>query len=952
MTQRSVITQNTAMARVLFRELPRLFPSAEVYQNVPLSLLLLNPNAVHSLGLFWAWAGIPKAAGTVLLGALFVRPVFCVIQTFGVEEPCKTVEDLTSGAVMAQVLQKIDVVYFNDSWISRIKPDVGDNWRLKISNLKKILKGILDYNHEVLGQQINDFTLPDVTLIGEHSDAAELGRMLQLILGCAVNCEQKQGRWSSPSSPEYIQTIMMMEESVQHVVMTAIQELMSKESPVAGGSDSYVDLDRQLKKTLDELNDALASKEEIAQRCHELDMQVAALQEEKSSLLAENQVLMERLNQSDSIEDLNSPAGRRYLQLQTQLEQLQEETFRGSESARSQLSWECQTLPFPRAPASISPIPALPQWRLEAAKDDYRIRCEELEKELLEVKGQNEELTSLADEAQSLKDEMDVLRHSSDKVSKLEAQVESYKKKLEDLGDLRRQVKLLEEKNTSYMQNTVSLEEELRKANSARAQLDTYKRQVVELQNRLSEESKKADKMEFECKRLKEKVDSLQKEKDRMRTERDSLKETIEELRCVQAQEGQLTSGLVPLGSNEGSDSLAAEIITPEIRERMIRLQHENKMLKLNQEGSDNEQIALLKSLLEVANARKNELETENRVVNQRLMAGQSQVEELQKSLQEQGSKADDSVLLKRKCEEHLEKLRDATNELQKKNTIIEELEPKYNASTGNVPTLSCSAPVSGQASRHCPVLRLSAGNVPTLSCSAPVSGQRPDTVLFCACQRAASRHCPALRLSAGSVPTLSCSAPVRGSVPTLSCLRLSAGNVLTLSCSAPVSGQRPDTVLSAPVSGQRPDTVLFCASIRVEDLEEALKKKDEEMKQMEERYKKYLEKAKSVIRTLDPKQNQGSAPEVQALKNQLQERERMLHSLEKEYDKAKSQRDHEEKLIVSAWYNMGMALQKKAAEDRLASTGSAQSFLARQRQATTMRRSYPGHVQPATARV
>ncbi len=35
------------------------------------------------------------------------------------------------------------------------------------------------------------------------------------------------------------------------------------------------------------------------------------------------------------------------------------------------------------------------------------------------------------------------------------------------------------------------------------------------------------------------------------------------------------------------------------------------------------------------------------------------------------------------------------------------------------------------------------------------------------------------------------------------------------------------------------------------------------------------------VIRTLDPKQNQGSAPEVQALKNQLHERERMIHSLE-----------------------------------------------------------------------
>nr|XP_020752440.1 protein Hook homolog 3 [Odocoileus virginianus texanus] len=654
------------------------------------------------------------------------------IQTFNVDAPCQTVEDLTNGVVMAQVLQKIDPAYFDENWLNRIKTEVGDNWRLKISNLKKILKGILDYNHEILGQQINDFTLPDVNLIAEHSDAAELGRMLQLILGCAVNCEQKQ---------EYIQAIMVMEESVQHVVMTAIQELMSKESPVSAGNDAYADLDRQLKKTSEELNEALSAKEEIAQRCHELDLQVAALQEEKSSLLAENQVLMERLNQSDSIEDPNSPAGRRHLQLQTQLEQLQEETF-----------------------------------RLEAAKDDYRIRCEELEKEISELRQQNDELTTLADDAQSLKDEIDVLRHSSDKVSKLEGQVESYKKKLEDLGDLRRQVKLLEEKNTMYMQNTVSLEEELRKANAARSQLETYKRQLMSLQ--------------------------------RLRSERDSLKETIEELRCVQAQEGQLTTqGLMPLGSQESSDSLAAEIVTPEIR--CLTTAFALFSLKT-------ERLAVIRITAPV--------HTDDwlppKLVNQRLLEVQSQVEELQKSLQDQGSKAEDSVLLKKKLEEHLEKLHEANNELQKKRAIIEDLEPRFNNS-----------------------------------------------------------------------------------------------------------------------------------SLKIEELQEALRKKEEEMKQMEERYKKYLEKAKSVIRTLDPKQNQGAAPEIQALKNQLQERDRQFHSLEKEYEKTKSQREMEEKYIVSAWYNMGMTLHKKAAEDRLASTGSGQSFLARQRQATSTRRSYPGHVQPATAR-
>lgn len=59
--------------------------------------------------------------------------------------------------------------------------------------------------------------------------------------------------------------------------------------------------------------------------------------------------------------------------------------------------------------------------------------------------------------------------------------------------------------------------------------------------------------------------------------------------------------------------SFVYKIVFYVFREKLIRLQHENKMLKLNQEGSDNEKIALLQSLLDDANLRKNELETENR---------------------------------------------------------------------------------------------------------------------------------------------------------------------------------------------------------------------------------------------------------------------------------------------------------------------------------------------------
>lgn len=52
--------------------------------------------------------------------------------------------------------------------------------------------------------------------------------------------------------------------------------------------------------------------------------------------------------------------------------------------------------------------------RLEAAKDDYRIHCEELEKQLVELQHRNDELTSLAEESRSLKDELDILRYVLD----------------------------------------------------------------------------------------------------------------------------------------------------------------------------------------------------------------------------------------------------------------------------------------------------------------------------------------------------------------------------------------------------------------------------------------------------------------------------------------------------------------------------------------------------------
>lgn len=698
------------------------------------------------------------------------------LQTFNTAAPCRTVEELTTGAAISQALNQIDPAWFTDGWLGRIKTDVEENWRLKMNNLKKILQMVVDYYNEVLAQEISDFPLPDLAQVAEHSDPVELGRLLQLVLGCAVKCERKQ---------EYIQIIMTLEESVQHVVMTAIQELMSKEIMAPFGAEPSGDLEQQLKKALEELSELVAEKEALAQRCQELDVQVAVLQEERNSLLAENDVLTDRANQLDTFDDPSTPSGRKHSQLQQQLEALQEENF-----------------------------------RLEAAKDDYRIHCEELEKQLIEVQHRNDELTSLAEESRALKDELDVLRNCSDRVVMLEASVDTYKRKLENLGDLKRQMKLLEENNMTYMHNTVSLEEELRKANAARAQLETYKRQVQELHRKLSEESRRADNLAFEMKKLEEKHETVMKEKERIIIERDSLKEINEELRCTQAQQHQLSqAGMIPSGS-PSHDNLAAELIPIEYREKFIRLQHENKMLRVQQEEYEREKIAALQTQLEEAHKTRSELDTENRLSRERVSELQQQVEDLQRALQSQAAKPDDSNL-KRKLDAHMVQLNEAQDEIMKKKELLEDLQPD---------------------------------------------------------------------------------------------------NTQT--------------------------------SLKLDELIAALKKKDDDMRAMEERYKMYLEKARNVIRALDPKLNPATA-EIQALRNQLADRDKQILNLERQCEQAKL-REYEEKLIVTAWYNKSLSFQKLAIESRLGGCTSSvlspgQSFLSQQRQVSNAPRRALSISVPAT---
>lgn len=223
-----------------------------------------------------------------------------------------------------------------------------------------------------------------------------------------------------------------------------------------------------------------------------------------------------------------------------------------------------------------------------------------------------------------------MLRETADKVAKYEATIESYKRKLEELSDLKRQLKILEEKNTNYMQHNLELEDEVKKNGTWKPQVEVYKKQVAELHQKLNDETKRADKFDFELKKAQEKILALTREKEHLTVERDCLKEANEELTCTQLSTMPAGSTLsVHSGAGPGEIGIE-EMLPPEIKEKLARLMMENKMLKLKQEGSSNEQLPIVEALLDDANQQIQTLKSESRIANQRILKLESQIEELQ----------------------------------------------------------------------------------------------------------------------------------------------------------------------------------------------------------------------------------------------------------------------------------------------------------------------------------
>ncbi|CAF1058771.1 unnamed protein product [Adineta steineri] len=513
------------------------------------------------------------------------------MKTFDLNRTINGAGDLSDGVLIAMCLKNIDANHFNDAWVQKIRTDAGDNYRIKANNLKKVLKNITDYYSEVLGQTLVDFQMPDLNMIAESTDETELSRLLQLVLGCAVSCDRKQ---------YYIEHIMSLEESVQHVLMNAIQELMVKENRKV--NEEYSELGDQLKHALEELNRVVEAKEEIEHRCRELDLQISTLQDEKLGLVQETGRLNERIQQYENVEDSEAIPRSRYKSLQEKIQAQQEEVF-----------------------------------KLETTLQDYRAKLDVLREDNENLLKRNDDLMVLAGDARNFKDELDILRNKCEKMTKLESTIDAYKIKLEEMSDLRQQIKFLEDTNLRLFDEKSNIEQEYKQAKLLQTQVEFQKRTNQELYQKISELQRIADKAQFEKSRAEERLNAVNAEKITLTNEIELLRETNERLRGVNLDEAGGTTNTKDrlTGSLEDLNFLN---LPADVRERFIHLQHENKMLKLRQtEETNNEQILLLQANCEQFKDQNNQLTNDLWMSNRKIL-------ELEATLKDTTSLAENST--------------------------------------------------------------------------------------------------------------------------------------------------------------------------------------------------------------------------------------------------------------------------------------------------------------------
>lgn len=465
-------------------------------------------------------------------------------------------EELGDGVMLFEALSHISPDYFEPSTIAR---SLGDNWALKSSNLRKLVRNLETFFHEDLHKSANFEDLAaSISSIARNSDKDAIANIVELVAAAAVTCDNRA---------DYVGWIMNMSEESQAQMKGVIESSMAKLTDyyVDDGSDEEIDSELVFDSDGDEDDFSAPESSPVSNMNGLFKGSSDDLSRDMDGTIASEFTSGSRAGGSDILRERN--------ELRSALQDSRRE-LAGHKSQAALLAEEHES-----AQRKLRALAEDLQERLQQRQDELT----EVESEFTQLKRMQEDSTVVSTELNEknalLSDELDVANAKAEQLKKAEATVIAYRKKLEGVGVMNQQMTDLEDQSAAYLRQIMDLESETKKVPDLQKSSEELRRQLAKLQK---EHANSADSLSV-------KNAEIAKLKDDFKATEQSKKLYEDELNELRSQTDVADSSFDGLGSDlTAAHSLSSAKSLSENKEKMLRLEFENKKLKEELENSQN----------------------------------------------------------------------------------------------------------------------------------------------------------------------------------------------------------------------------------------------------------------------------------------------------------------------------------------------------------------------------
>lgn len=418
---------------------------------------------------------------------------------------------------------------------------MGDNWALKSSNLRKLVRNLDHYFKTILAKDATELLAPlDVLALAKDAPAQkpQIATLVELLAAAAVSCPQKA-----------IYVTRIMEMSAEHqvemknILQMSLGRLVEYTGPL---DDDHLDNDHEEEEEAD-MNEMVFGQDE---------------EDEEDGARPQN-----LFGSGNHHLSMSSPAP---LSNVARLEEELEQSRRQVASLKSQMQLQQQD--YERAEEKLRVMVEDLQGRLVQRQDELIQVEEDLQKAVAELEDTKSKLVDALEESTRLADDLDVAQAKAHQLTKVEATLQIYKKKLEDAGGVTQQMRDAEDLSANYL-------EKLREMETKVARMSTLQKQVEQLSEQVRRLEKERDNLELQQQSSVSDISELKGQLKTANASKRSLEEELMELRAKQ--EAELMTQSVPAPSQtRGFD----EDLKLELQNKVSNLEIENDSLRREME--------------------------------------------------------------------------------------------------------------------------------------------------------------------------------------------------------------------------------------------------------------------------------------------------------------------------------------------------------------------------------